>query len=29
VGEFTADAVVPRIERIYDQVLSEPRRAGR
>jgi glycosyltransferase involved in cell wall biosynthesis len=29
VGEFTAGAVVPRIERIYDEVLSEPRRAQR
>jgi hypothetical protein len=29
VVEFTAGAVVPRIERIYEQVLSEPRRSWR
>jgi glycosyltransferase involved in cell wall biosynthesis len=29
VGEFTASAVVPRIERIYDQVLGEPQRTLR
>jgi glycosyltransferase involved in cell wall biosynthesis len=28
VGEFSASMVASRIERIYDQVLSEPRRAG-
>jgi glycosyltransferase involved in cell wall biosynthesis len=29
VGEFTADAVVPRIERIYDEVFSERLRTRR
>jgi glycogen synthase len=29
VAEFTAGAVVPRIERIYDEVLAEPRRTSR
>jgi glycosyltransferase involved in cell wall biosynthesis len=29
VGQFTAGTVVPRIERIYEQALSEPRRVWR